>query len=622
MIVWLCFACAWVTTLACRCAPLASCVQLGNGSLGCVCPYFGDGYNSCSDQRFVTKATVRTQQDLKPWIEYLGSTLEVLSQQSVDNTIQYVLELDSTNYEAMLDLTQRVNLKNWPHKVALLGSATSRIVSNIQFQEEPPLLELIEISFNESWWDIEFAKTEGFFFLSNSVVPIPCIHFNAPCCIRSFLSADFSTGVLDTKILANCSRPSTNTSQNLAHSTNDSALRSHILWSTDSILLRLHETELNIIAQKKDSIHSFSAGLLKNDDVTQITILLDNQFNVTNYSIGSFTRQVTNFIMMQVETIGPQVVLHVYAQSFLENASIAFLQYAWSDMEWIQPSCDQVRQCITLASPCQGTVTDGVIEFYVPISNYSAERGNVTIYFVLQRGQNLARVMTQSAPTIMTRQCDNDITVTDEVQIQVLQGLTQTEIYKGFSKPILKLNVEPQTDTLITLIARTLSGIAIKNLQAIHTTTEEERFNISTNRTCVTCIVEQLVLDERVVSPRSCFYFGTGDEVAWIEAYIGLVGSSLGLQVLEKIPNDVKVGSAAAVFINPVWPWPNATLVSEITYLKATFGKPTTHSTHARRLLQQDTMSRQSRLQKPWFLVVVASIIWLAYYILVHFFEN
>lgn len=620
MLIWLCFACGLVSSIACRCAPLASCVQLANGSFGCHCPFFGDGYSSCTDLRYVTRATVRTQQELKPWIEYMGSKSEVLSQQSVDGTTQYVLELDSTNYDEMLALTQRVNAKAWPHRVALLGSATSRVVSNVAFSESPPELELIEITYNESWWNLEFVSTGGLFFLAKNVAPIPCIHFNSPCCLKSFLTDDFTLGVLDAKVLGTCNHTLTNQSQNLARVGNERALQSHILHFVDSTVLRLHESELDLVAAINNSIHSFSVGLFRQLDVTQITILLDNQLNVTNVSIGSFTRQVTDFILMQVEAIGPQVVLHVYAQSTLENASIIFLQYAYQDMAWIQPSCAPVRQCITMAHPCQGTVTDGVIEFYVPISNHSAQKGNVTVYFVLQQGQNLARVMTQSAPAIMTRQCDNEVTVTDEVQIQVLQGLTQTEIYKGFSKPVLKLNVEPQTDTLITLIARTLHGIAIKDLQAIHTTTEEERLNISANRTCTTCIVEQLVLDERVVSPRSCFYFGSGDEVAWIEAYIGLVGSSLGLQVLEKIPSDVRVGSAAAVFVNPVWPWPNATLVSEITYLKATFGKPTTHSTHARRLLQQETTSRQARLQKPWFLVMLASLIWLAYYFLMHYF--
>jgi hypothetical protein len=220
------------------------------------------------------------------------------------------------------------------------------------------------------------------------------------------------------------------------------------------------------------------------------------------------------------------------------------------------------------------------------------------------------------------------MTVTDEIQIQILQGLTQTEIYRGFSKPYIQLNVEPQTDTLITLIARTLDGIVIKDLQAIHTLSQEERFNITSEIECTTCIYEQLILNQQVVSPRSCFYFGNGDEVAWIESYIGLVGSNLGLNIVNKIPTDVRNGMTAAVWINPIWPYPNTSVIEEVTFLHVVFDSMSHEVTQRRRLLAVEStslISSQTKIHKPWFLIVVATMIVLIfhlYYLFVgyHFF--
>jgi hypothetical protein len=601
--------------LGCRCAPLASCVVLKNGSMGCVCPYSGDGYNSCVEQRYITKATVRTQGDIKPWVDLVGGQLSVVSQSTVAGTTQYVLELDSTNYNAMITLTNRINAKTWPLQVALLGSATSRVVSEINPDDEPPQLELLDISFNTSWWNFRFVANEGLIFVSSQVAPVPCVHLKIPCCEALLLSAPFYVGVMDAQALKACVYTPTNRSQNLRDG--NVSFLSHLMYDLDdTFLLRLHESELTRLSTNNATHAQFSVGVLSPQSVTQVAVSLNKNPNFTDVTVGTFTRQVATFVLLQVEQIGPRFVLHLYAQVTLQYATIEFLQYAWDDMQWIIPVCEPIRECISIVNPCRGTVQDGVLETYVPLQNHILNKGNITLYLILKEGSTLSRVMTQCHPTVMTKQCDNFLTVTEEVQIQILQGLTQTEIYRGFSKPLFTLNIEPQTDTLITLIARTLDGVSIKNLRAIHTRTDDERKNISSNLTCSTCVVEQLIMEEQVVSSRSCFYFGNGDEVAWIESYIGLVGSSLGLNVLSKLPSDVKSGVAAAVWINPTWPWPNASTVREVTYLEITYAPPTTHSINRRRLLTVETANRQSKIKISWLMITTTCIIVLLYHLL------
>ena len=134
---------------ACRCAPLASCVYYANGSWGCVCPFFGDGVERCDEQRFVTDLTVRAKGDFAPFInQWPNARVHQMSQRQLLGETQYVLELDSTDYEAMTYLTNAINARGWPFEVALLGSATSRVVTQdvVTFGQVPPLLEILDIN--------------------------------------------------------------------------------------------------------------------------------------------------------------------------------------------------------------------------------------------------------------------------------------------------------------------------------------------------------------------------------------------------------------------------------------------------------------------------------------------
>ena len=82
------------------------------------------------------------------------------------------------------------------------------------------------------------------------------------------------------------------------------------------------------------------------------------------------------------------------------------------------------------------------------------------------------------------------------------------------------------------------------------------------------CIVEQLVLQGRVVSPRSCHVLGMGDDLDWIEGYVGLVGSSLASDVLQRTV-EARNQSSLVIWINPIWPWGNASILEDTTFIRA-----------------------------------------------------
>lgn len=612
---FICFLSILAVVLSCACAPLASCVYYANHTWGCVCPYYGDGYASCEEYRFVTKATVRSKQDIMPWVGHVGGVVRSVTQRQLMNSVQYVIELDSTNYEAMTQLTSSINARNWPFEVALLGSATSSIITNAMYEEEPPLLEIVHVDYNQSWWSLKFVHTSGLIFVASEIVPLPCIHLQAECCITDYMYYPFHVGQKDASHIAQCVQTVSNESQHLGK--NFSLLSHYILEEDATFLLRIHESELSRIATANADEANFSVGLMNGTSATQIHISLHKSRLVTNHTVGMFTRQVTSYIMMQVEQVGTTQWLHAWAEVSLRFSSVVFVQYAWGDMNWIYPVCEAVRDCISILTPCQGSVVDGVLDLWVPLQNHSTDKGNVTLYFVLQDGMSLARVMTQSAPQIITKHCVTSIYVPDQAEIQILQGLTMREIYRGMVLPYFNLNVEPQTDTLLTFVARSLDRMVIKDLQAVHTRTKEDELSMKTNNTCSSCIVEQLILNEYVVSPRSCHVFGIGDATTWIENYVGLVGSKLAFDVLNKVPSDVKSGIASAAWINPVWPWPNSSVTEELTFLRATVGYPTagTEGGPQRRLLAINKSIVRARCN--WLCVFVAAMLIMVWHLYV-----
>ena len=181
--------------------------------------------------------------------------------------------------------------------------------------------------------------------------------------------------------------------------------------------------------------------------------------------------------------------------------------------------------------------------------------------------------MTQANPTVMARHCADAVQVSNQVEIQIMQGLTMTEIYRGPAQAVLELGTSAQTDVLITFVARSAAGLVIEDLQAIHARTDGQRALVLANQTCPDCVIEQLVLGGAVVSKRACHVFGAGDDLQWIQDYVGLVGSALAADVLGKVPADVRLdpNRVVAAWINPAWPWNDDSVVSDMTFLHARF---------------------------------------------------
>lgn len=599
---------------ACNCAPLASCIQHANGSWGCLCPYYGDGYSRCEEQRFVTDVVVRTKAEIQPWLAVFASArVSHMSQRKLLSETQYVLEFDSTNYEAMLSLTEQINLKGWPYQVAVMGSATSRVVQSASFEEIPPLLEIVNISYNDSWWKIELVANRGMIFVSNDISPLPCIHVQTPCCVMDYMYSPFHIGYHDmNSSVRKCTLPTTNVSQSLSSAIRK--LTSHIYVDDEILSINIHSDDLSSIASSDTQHYNFSVGLLNSDfAATQVFVSLSKTF--TGYSVGTFTRQVATFVMMQVERVDSTHYIRCWAHLTLTNATVVYVQYAWEEMDWIQPACVKgPPACFDVPEPCRATTNAyGMLEIWVPVENYNPSMGNLSLYFVVRQDKTLARVMTQSKPDVVTVHCQES-TFSDNFEVQIMQGLQLKQIYRGPVLQVMPLNVEPQTDTLITLVVRSMRGAAIEELKAVHTRTEAERELVNANKPCPTCVTEQLVLAGKAVSTRSCFVFGGpvgNDASRWIQNYVGLVGSTLAFDILSRLPADI--GTAAAAWVNPVWPWGVDEEIKSVTFLHAKFGRPSTRT--GRRLLE---FNSHHTLKAQWCMVASVALLLMLW----HFYQS
>jgi len=612
---------------SCQCAPLASCVVFPNGSRGCHCPFFGDGVVSCSEQRFVTHATIRVKQDedISTWLGHLGRTPTAVSwRRLLSAQTQAVLELDSTDYEGMQALTREINARSWPYEVALLGSATSQIASLDATDAPAAQLEVLNVTFANATLRVELAATAGLIFIASEVKALPCVHVLGECCIRDFTWSPYTLGGADLERgRQSCEFFDTNVGvQSLA------PLSSLEKFADGTVALSIHREDLAAVASVRtadDFEANFSVGVLVGSELlgaAQTFISFRHGLVAANYTIGSFQRQVAQYVLLQLEQVRGQTYARLWARVTLENATVVFAQYAWGDMDWIAPRCVDLNEtCYDVPPVCQAQSVNSILELWVPVHDWSDARGNLTLYIVIQQGNTLARIMTQASPVIMSRHCASAMQVSDQVDIEILQGLTLTRIYRGPALAILQLGTNAQTDVLITFIARNAAGLALEDLQAIHSHTEEQRALVLSNQTCADCVVEQLVLAGRVVSPRSCHVFGDGDDLQWIQNYVGLVGSALAVDVLGRVPQDVRLDPqrVAAAWINPTWPWKNDSVITDMTFLQARFS-PVPRS--GRRLLMDivpfapPLESRQLRVRPELVLVGLAAtstVLWAAY---------
>jgi len=611
---------------SCQCAPLASCVVFPNGTRGCHCPFFGDGVLKCEEQRFVTHATVRVKQDgeLQSWLGHLRRTPTAVSwRKLLSADSQVVLELDSTDYEGMQQLTREINARSWPYEVALLGTATSQIADADgaldTIEAAAAQLEVLNVSFANATLRVEFVASPGLIFLASEAKALPCVHAKSECCVRDYSWSPYTLGRADlSKSRALCDAFETDVGVQAV-----GPLSSLEKFADGTAVLTLHVQDLSVVASTRmsgDGLEAnFSVGLLVSDGLpaaTQTFVSFREGRSAVNYTIGSFQRQVAQYVLLQLEQVQNQTYARLWARITLANATVVFAQYAWGDMDWIAPRCVDLNEtCYEVPPVCFAQARGSILELWVPVHDWSDDKGNLTLYVVVQQENTLARIMTQASPAIMAQHCPSAMQVSDAVEMEILQGLTLTQIYRGPARALLELGTNPQTDVLITFVARSAVGLALDELQAIHAHTDEQRALVLSNQTCADCVVEQLVLAGRVVSPRSCHVFGSGDDLQWIQGYVGLVGSSLAVDVLGKVPQDVRLDPwrVVAAWINPTWPWNNDSILADMTFLQARF---TPLPRNGRRLLMVPILSRQHRLRPELTLVAVAALttmLWAAY---------
>jgi hypothetical protein len=236
-----------------------------------------------------------------------------------------------------------------------------------------------------------------------------------------------------------------------------------------------------------------------------------------------------------------------------------------------------------------------VLEAWVPLADWAEGRGNVSVYLVVAAdgGRTLARILVEGPSTLMARRCGPPLPVPQAVELEVLRGLGLESVYRGPVTSLVELGGDAQVDALITLVGRGGGAgerLVLTGLRAVHAGTEAEREAVLANGTCPTCVVEQLVLDGAVVSPRSCHVLGAGDDLGWIQGYVGLVGSTLARDVLGRVPPDVRLEPLAVVaaWVNPVWPWPDRDVAAEWTFLDARFETRADGAAGGRRLLADE----------------------------------
>lgn len=438
---------------ACPCAELASCVRLPNQSLGCSCPFFGDGYTHCEES---------------------------------------------------------LNIASAVH--------------------------------NDSWWRLELSVREGMVFVAAELSPLPCVHVLLPCCASEYLYWPFRVGSVDAETLDSCQIPQTTMSQYLRP-----RFQSHLQKVSGGFAIHLADDELAMLTKTNGNDSYVYVGVLKQGFAAQVEVLLRREADPV---VTHIKRQVSKRVFMRVEQVGTEYYIKSTFSVESEYATVAFLQYAWGDLNWVTPMCEQRPNCLHM-TPCRGTVKDELMELWVPIGNHTLESGDLSLHVVVQQPSGLTRIFGSSEPEAAEVHC-----VLQE-GLELFQGLTMRPVYRGDFQTLLEINTEPESDTLLTLFA---TGAQIDNITAVHTKTQRDAFSVLSSQTCETCVEEQLIMHGHVVSPRSCFLFGVGSHSAWIQAYIGFNGE-LARSVIRRIPDSVWSGQKTAVWIHPSWPEANKTFL-------------------------------------------------------------
>ena len=437
-----------------------------------------------------------------------------------------LMEFDSTDYDMMEALTGEINARTKDVGVRLLGSATSVIVDRLDLTSlKTPWMEVTNLTYAENRWNVSIVAADGLLFIS---------------------AAGYNPG--------------------MSFELNNNAFT--VGFGTKSVIVAdgmgraavaLHEADLISFGFAQDDNvffeANFSVGVATSEGFTQTPICVKRAKGAVGTSVESFKRQVAPYVMMQLEQNASQIYARLWAQCTLVNATVVYVQYAWEkEGVWKVPTrFDRVSEC-------------PFVEIRVPVNDWASTKGNFTLYVVVQQDQVMARILTQ-ARSLIVNAPQPPLHV--GIEIEVLQGLQLASVYRG---PVAADGVfinNTDVDALLTFVARSSGPLVINSLVAIHTHTETQRAAVIANDTCDGCVVEQLVMQGRVLSPRSCHITGVADDLDWIEGYVGLVGSSLAADVMQRTLALLQNQTRLVIWINPVWPWGNDTVVEDVTFIRA-----------------------------------------------------
>ena len=239
----------------------------------------------------------------------------------------------------------------------LLGSATSAIVDANVFEEGPIWMEVTNLTYGDHQWNVSVVAMDGMLFVSA-----------LPCSLNCDLGISFE---LKDGFMATFATKSAIIADGLGRA-----------------MVMLHEADLPQMARVRDDgvlfEANFSIGLVVGSSITQTPVCVRRAKGAIGTSVETFTRQVAPYVTMQLEQNATQVYARLWAQCTLANASVVYVRYTWgSDTNWRVPTWfDSVSQCPFL-------------ELRVPVNDWAVDRGNFTLYVVVQQDQVLARILTQ-----------------------------------------------------------------------------------------------------------------------------------------------------------------------------------------------------------------------------------
>jgi len=365
-----------------------------------------------------------------------------------------LLEFDSTDYDAMEALTREIN----GVQMKFLGSATSAIVDgNDPFS--PVSMEITNLTYGNHRWNVSVVAVDGVLFIG----PRSCVDIASCDLTTSFRVGDRFTAAFG-------------------------AGSGVVADGLGRVEITLHEVDLPLLTQcredQKTLEANFSVGLIAQmgGAMTQASMCIQRAKGAVGTSVQTFTRQVAPYVAMQFERNATHIYARLWAQCTLPNATVVYVRYAWGEEPRPPTSYNVVSQC-------------PLLELSVVVADWADNKGNFTLYVVIQQGKAMGRILTQVKPLIVNTP-QSPIHV--GIEIEVLQGLQLASVYRGPVADGVFIN-NSDVDALLTFVARSSGVLVIESLVAIHTHTEAQRAAVAANATCEGLIARSCVRSTRSV---------------------------------------------------------------------------------------------------------------------------